>query len=64
MYTRWQQGKILHSNERVQNQLEGYCRYILEVESPALDQTVFGRASPLPLPVLNEVEFKKVAEKQ
>lgn len=37
---------------------------ILEVESPALDQTVFGRIPPLPLPALNEVDFKKVDEKQ
>lgn len=47
---------------RVQNQREGYCRLILEVESPALDQSVFGRAPPLP--VLNEGNFEKVAGMQ
>lgn len=38
-----------------------YCRYILEVEIPVLDWTVFGRT---PLPVFNEGDYKKVAEKQ
>lgn len=47
---------------RVQNQRESYCRLILEVESPALDQSVFGRVPPLP--VLNEGNFEKVAGMQ
>lgn len=57
-------GRSCIRTSRVQNQREGYCRLILEVESPALDQSVFGRASTLPLSVLNEGNFEKVAGNQ
>ena len=46
---------MLHLNEQSAKSLGDCCKYILEVEIPAPDQTVW-KNTPLPLPVFNEVD--------